>query len=180
LAHDVVSGIVPKPTAIFARAGLFAVNQGPPLALASLRMGWFTGEGPGRLAAPPPVDWRKGEHRALTARRYLASFAGVGIVRDLRANPRVRIRSEIPAANIVHVRGGAERTLRLLILSHKGLRRLGAGPVGRMLGPRQSRTGDRSNQRHSREEFDHSIVSMISLWVIARAGAKRVSHVFNA
>jgi hypothetical protein len=46
-----------------------------------------------------------------------------------------------------------------------GLRRLSLGPVGTMFRPRQSRTGNQSNQRHSREQFDHSIVSLASLWV---------------
>src|SRR5215467_5414839 len=121
-----------------------------------------------RLLRSNPVllGRHRGEHRALTARRDQASLARLTrIVRHLSANLRIRIRPDILSTNAVHVAGGTERTLRLQLILI-GLRRLSVGPVDTIFRPRQSRTGNHSNQRHSREQFDHCVVSLASLWVV--------------
>jgi hypothetical protein len=127
---------------------------------------------------PAPVDWHRREHRALTARCYQVSVSRLGwIVRELSANRRVRIRSDIVATNVVHFIGAIGRAPLLLNLRRSGLRSLSAGLLlGAIFGLRKNRGGDQGYQRHSREQFLHGIVSLvfnlwaslwISLWVIA-------------
>src|SRR5215510_7166775 len=110
---------------------------------------------------PAPVDWRRRERRALKARRYQASVGRLGrIVRELRANRRIRIRSDIVPTNVIHIIGAIVRAPLLLSLRRLGLRSLGAysllGPIARL---RNSGSRDQGNQGRSRKQFLHGIVS---------------------
>src|SRR5690242_5054977 len=98
------------------------------------------------------------ERRALTAPCYQASVACLDrIVRHLSANSRIRIRSDILPTNVIHIVGARERAL---LLNRSGLWGLGACPLrGPIFGLRKDRSGDKGNQRDSRKQLLHGVVS---------------------
>src|SRR5262249_56393241 len=88
-----------------------------------------------------------------------ASIRLARIARHLRADGRIRIRSNVLTMNVIHIVGRIGRTPLLLILGLLlSLRSLGAGAM-RYTILRERGAGDHGYQRHSREQFDHSIFS---------------------